>query len=200
MLDEEQAKDDPDSARVNDLNIALGYIKEDHGGTIASMASMLSKEEVSWDLLWALFVPGSLVYHYLELTQQHQILRFRRGRNKKRPSDSVIFYQVVCDVIVFDGKKIGYAKIEHLEIDQYPGARKIYDLPVFPLEFLKDKSTIYQQAVERGKVYSTIKGQTYMECNGPAIHEILNKDLSPKQFTFSVSSCNLYTLYLKLTM
>ncbi|KAL4983359.1 P-loop containing nucleoside triphosphate hydrolase protein [Aspergillus falconensis] len=181
----EMAKAQPDTALVNDLSVALAYIEEDHAQNIASMDSLLNRQEISWDLLWALFIPGSLVYHYHHLTQQKQILRFRQARKRLRTKDMVKFWQIMCDIVVFDGMKLGYSKVEHFEIDEYPGARKIYDLDIFPLEFVKDKTAVYKHAVERGKRYCEVRDKTYLECEGPAMREILNKDLDPKQFTFS---------------
>jgi hypothetical protein len=182
----EKAKDHPDHALVNALSIALQYIEEDHGANIVNVDSLLSRDEITWDLLWALFMPTSLVYHYHELTQQNQILRFRQARKRWRPKDQVYYWQIICDMIVFDGQKFGFAKVDHFQIDQFPGARKIYDLEIYPLDFVKDRSAVFEHAVERGKRYCAIKGKTYLECDGPAMREILNKDLEPKQFTFSV--------------
>lgn len=182
----EKSKDQPDEALVNDLTVALQYIEEDHAGNIASMDSLLSRQEITWDLFWALFIPRSLVYHYHQLTQQIQILRFHRARKRMRQS-GIQYWQIICDMVAFDGMKLGYARLDHFEIDEYPGARKIYDLDIFPLDYVKDKSTVYSHAVERGKRYCEIKDKTYLECEGPSMREILNKDLEPKQFTFSVS-------------
>ncbi|KAL3479828.1 P-loop containing nucleoside triphosphate hydrolase protein [Aspergillus californicus] len=180
----EKAKEKPDETCVNDLSVVLEYIKQDHGGSIASMDSLLSKQAITWDLFWALFVPTSLVYHYHQLTQQDQILRFRQAEQKRRRS-GIRYWQIKCDIIVFDGSKLGFAKLEHFEIDEFPGARKIYDLSIYPLDFVKNKSAIYKHAVDRGKRYCEIRDKAYVECEGPAMREILNKDLDPKQFTFS---------------
>ncbi|KAL4910400.1 hypothetical protein BDW74DRAFT_186410 [Aspergillus multicolor] len=183
----EKAKAQPNTALVNDLSVALAYIEEDHGNHIASMDALLCRLEISWDLLWALFIPRSLVYHYHQLTQQKQILRFRQARQRiRRKKGHVIeYWQILCDVVVFDGVKLGFSKVEHFEIEEYPGTRKIYDLEIFPLDFVKDKSDVYKQAVERGKRYCELRSETYLECDGLAMREILNKDLEPKQFAFS---------------
>ncbi|KKK13016.1 hypothetical protein P175DRAFT_0492393 [Aspergillus ochraceoroseus IBT 24754] len=184
-LEAEKAKDHPNEILVNDLTVALTYIEEDHGKNIASMDSLLSRGEITWGLLWALFTPGCLVYHYHQLTQQNQVLRFRQARKTRRPKDFVFYWNIMCDIIMFDGIKLGYAKVEHFDIDEYPGARKINDLNIFPLDFAKNKDAIYTHAVERGKRYCGIRDKSYLECDGPAMREILNKDLAPKQFTFS---------------
>ncbi|RDW90657.1 ATP-binding protein [Aspergillus mulundensis] len=183
----EKAKAQPNTALVNDLSVALAYIEEDHANDVASMEALLSRQEISWGLLWALFIPGSLVYHYHKLTQQKQILRFRQARKRQRTTDHhvVLYWQILCDVIVFDGVKLGFSKVEHFQIDEYPGVRKIYDLEIFPLDFVDGKPDVYKHAVKRGKRYCELKSGKYLECEGPAMREILNKDLKPKQFTFS---------------
>ncbi|KAL0262609.1 hypothetical protein SLS55_001579 [Diplodia seriata] len=185
-LASEESKPNPDQDLVTGLSTALEYIKSDHGQTVANMNTLLVSEQITWELIWALFTPNSLVYHYHELTQQVQLLRFRKATKKKDWDQMVMYWHIDCDAVVFDGDKFGLAKISHLRIDEYPGSRYIRDLPVYPLDFAKDKDSVCEHAVARGKRYSAITKAEYVECDGPAMREILNKDLKPKQFTFSV--------------
>ncbi|KAL2835298.1 P-loop containing nucleoside triphosphate hydrolase protein [Aspergillus cavernicola] len=183
-LETEETKEQPNEVLVDGLSVALTYIEEDHAHTIASMDSLLSRDEISWEYIWALFIPQTLVYHYHRLTQQDQILRFCEAEKRLRKT-GVWYWQIRCDVIVSNGVKLGFTKVDHFSIDEFPGARKIYDLPIFPLDFVRNKSAVYKHAVERGKRYCEISGESYLECDGPAMREILNKELEPKQFTFS---------------
>lgn len=187
----EKSKEKRDETLLKELAVALQFIEQDHGKVIASMDALRAREKITWDYLWALFTPNSLVYHFHELTQQGQLLRFRKLRKRRDFKLQVDYWQIVCDIIVFDGQKFGYAKLDHFRIDEYPGARKIYDLEAFPLEFARPKSTSFEDAVARGKRYSAISESTYFECEGPAMREILNKDLEPKQSTFEVYSLTL---------
>ncbi|KAL4876124.1 hypothetical protein BJY04DRAFT_231952 [Aspergillus karnatakaensis] len=159
----EKAKQQPNEDAIKDLSVALEYLKQDHEKTVASMDALLSKQEIKWDLFWALFVPNSLVYHYHQLTQQDQILRFRRLQKRYERDRDCLSWHILCDIITIDGAKLGFAKAPDFEIDEFPGARKIYDLTVFPLQFVKNQSSIYQHAVERGKRYCEIRDKACMD-------------------------------------
>ncbi|KAL1645187.1 hypothetical protein SLS58_003892 [Diplodia intermedia] len=197
-LASEESKPNPDQDLVTGLSTALEYIESDHGQTVANMNTLLVSEQITWELMWALFTPNSLVYHYHGLTQQFQLLRFRKATKKKDLEQMVMYWHIDCDAVVFDGDKFGLAKIPHLRIDEYPGSRYIRDLAVYPLDFAKEKDSVFEHAVARGKRYSAITKAEYVECDGPAMREILNKDLKPKQFTFSPNATYNYMVYKQL--
>ncbi|KAK7533365.1 P-loop containing nucleoside triphosphate hydrolase protein [Phyllosticta citribraziliensis] len=184
-LQTEKSKDDRNDALIDALETALEYIQTDEGETAANMDKLLSRGEITWDLLWALFIPGRLVYHYHELTQQKQLVRFRKMTQKMDYGESrSMYWSLDCDMVVFDGEKFGLAKIKFFRIHQYPGAQRIVDLVAYPLEFVENKDEVFNHAVARGMRYSGIRKATYVDCDGPAMKEILNEDLKEKQFTF----------------
>ncbi|OJD36550.1 aaa family [Diplodia corticola] len=184
-LEAEKSKDQQDQDLITGLCVALDYIASDHVHTMASMKTLLANKETTWELVWALFTPNRLVYHYHELTQQVQLLRFRKATQRKDQEQLIFYWHIDCDMIVFDGDKFGLSKVDHLRIDEYPGSRNICDLPVYPLEFAEAEGKLFEHAVARGKRYASIREAGYVECDGPAMREILNKDLKPKRFTFS---------------
>ncbi|KAK7552325.1 P-loop containing nucleoside triphosphate hydrolase protein [Phyllosticta citricarpa] len=180
----EQSKENRDDAIITALVAALEYIQADHGETVGNMDRLLARSEITWELLWALFIPGRLVYHYHEMTQQKQLLRFRKMLRRVDIETRLSYWRLDCDMVVFDGEKFGLTKVDYFRVHEYPGAQKITDLILYPLEFVENKDQIFDHAVARGKRYHSIREARYMECDGPAIREILNKDLKPKRFTF----------------
>ncbi|CZR51157.1 related to TOB3 (member of AAA-ATPase family) [Phialocephala subalpina] len=155
-----------DEILVADLKTALLFTEEEHGAAIADMSTLLPAEECTWDLLWALFKPSSLVFHFHKYTQQPSLLLFR------------------C---VHSGVRFGLARYpEKIEIDQFEGARKIGDLDVVPLQFMERESELRSFLGERGRRYAALK-KSYWEVSGLAVREERNPNLewATKRFSFS---------------
>ena len=58
----EQAKETPEVALIDELNVVLQYIAEDHAATQATLDSLSEHDKLTFDLLWAIFPPGATVY------------------------------------------------------------------------------------------------------------------------------------------
>ena len=159
---------------VADLETAVKFVEEEHGDNIANYDSLTAAGEITWDLLWALFTPNLLLYHYHELTEQHQVMRMKSIK-QKRYTDNTPYWKISCDIVADDGLKFGFAKEPlPLEIPLYGGARKIVDLLLYPLRFRQDEAEIRAELIRRGKKYAGIDGPIFWESSGPAIEEIRN--------------------------
>ena len=81
---------------------------------------------------------------------------------------------------------------DRLEIIKYVGARKITDLPVYPLTYAIDGEKRKKHAIERGKRFVKMDGPRYFEISGPAMREVIKpserllRDQDVRQFKFSV--------------
>lgn len=181
---------------MDDLATALQYIEEHHGANIASVENMTAHNEITWELLWALLTPQTMMYHYHQFTEQHQVLIMRRLKVRYR-KDSTPYWHIMCDMIADDGLKFGYTKdlgitsrpdlYADLEIDQYEGVKKIQDLLVYPLKFARDPENIRLDLIERGKKYVRMVGHSYWETSGPAMKETMNDRYEVNRSKFSVS-------------
>jgi hypothetical protein len=175
-----------DDTLITDLETALFFVEEEHGGAISDMSTLLPAEECTWDLLWALLRPSSLVYHYHKYTQEPCILLFRRAEKKMR-SDGTFYWRVDCDVMADSGIRFGLARYpERIEIDKFEGARKIRDLAVVPLHFTGREVELRNDLKERGRRYAALK-ESYWEISGLAVREERNQKWQTQRFSFSVS-------------
>lgn len=154
-------------------------------------------KEITWGLLWALFTPNTLMYHFNEFTEQGQVLRMRSMKARFR-QDHTPYWQINCEMIADDGIKFGYTKclglaqrpdkFTDLEIDEFDGARKIQDLVVYPLQYAENAMTIRSEAISRGKRYAGMKDHSYWETSGPALRETVNDRWESKRAKFSVGN------------
>jgi hypothetical protein len=178
------------------VTVALQYVEEEHGSNIASLERMLPDNEITWRLLWALFIPNTMMYHFHEFTEQPQILLMRSMKVKYR-RDGTPYWLISCDMIADDGLKFGYTKTlgiaskptnyTDLEIDQFDGARKTQDLIVYPLAYAPNSAQIKADVIARGQKYVRMVGHTFWETSGPALKEIINERYEVDRSKFSVS-------------
>ncbi|KAE8447854.1 hypothetical protein EG329_010083 [Mollisiaceae sp. DMI_Dod_QoI] len=184
--EEEKEPSVKDEILVADLKTTLFFTQEEHGAIIADMSTLLPAQECTWDLLWALFKPSSLVYHYHKYTHQDSILLFRRIQMKQH-RDLTYFWEINCDVVAHEGIKFGLAKYpEKIEIDKFEGARKISDLVVVPLPWTGSELELRSALGKRGRRYAIMQ-EGYWEVNGWAVREERNPNSNwdTKRFSFS---------------
>ena len=185
-MEAEEKAQPPDDDLVDDLKVLLRFIVEDYEMLNQSVQSLISAGEITWDLLWALFPPNVLVYHYHELTGPHQILRFRTMKKEKRLTEPPQWV-FSCDIIADDGEKFGVAKepIE-LAVPEFKGAWSIEDMLLFPLSRHKDAEKLRSEALERGKRYVAIKEARLTQSRGFAMAEGRRKsDYQPYLYKFA---------------
>ncbi|KAJ7508569.1 P-loop containing nucleoside triphosphate hydrolase protein [Mycena galericulata] len=181
-LEEEKVKSEPDEVLIGDISTALQFIQEDYAETLGDF-DMLAHNEISYELLWVIFPPNTLVYRYHTFTEQNQILLARTFEYSRRP-DGSLFAEIACDVINNDGNSFGLAR-DTIELNSFRGARTILDLPLFPLEYHPKKEEIRASAMKRGKIFVDLKEHSYREISGPAMRETMNSNWETRQFKFT---------------
>ncbi|KAJ2934083.1 hypothetical protein H1R20_g2987, partial [Candolleomyces eurysporus] len=182
----ERASQAPDEELIQDIEVALTFVHEDHAATSASTRALLSKEQpsITFDLLWTLFCPGSLQYSYDEYTEQGLILKAQTFRVQH--SSKGVFAVIQSHIIAHDGKNFGYATVSH-QIAQFEGARKLQDLAIYPLKYYPQETQLCAKAIARGKRFVTMLDYTYLETTGSAVYEVSNSGWDPERRRFTAN-------------
>ncbi|KAG2123316.1 P-loop containing nucleoside triphosphate hydrolase protein [Suillus cothurnatus] len=164
-LELERSKGTQNTALISDLEVALHFIQEEHKTTFADFQSLTRHESITFELLWALFRHGTLIYNRHEFTEQDHILRVTRFEIVE--IDEEIFAAIHCHVITDDGEHFGIANQRFL-IPPFKGERKIQSLSVFPLFYHSNGPGIRKLAAKRGQRFASLQCQTYGEISGMA--------------------------------
>ncbi|TFK33931.1 P-loop containing nucleoside triphosphate hydrolase protein [Crucibulum laeve] len=173
----ERSKEVPDEAIITDLQVALDYIEEDLTSTFDDLEKLSSGNSITFNLLWTIFAPNTLVYNYHQHTEQDRILKVLRFAIRMR-RDYSKYALITCAVITNDGNSFGIAE-EPIEIDEFSGARLVQDLPLYPLKDHSRCHEIKTMAIERGKRFALLDEPAYGEISGPAVREIRNAKDEP---------------------
>ena len=172
-LAKERSKGTPNEALISDIATAIQYVEEDHADNIVDFVRLTANQEITYDLLWALFAPNTVLYHYHNMTEQAQILIARTTYYSQRENQTRYAY-IDCYVISNDGDSFGLAR-QGFEIDQYSGASKIQHLTVYPLIYNPDQDAMRDHAIRRGKRFATMDQRAYKEISGPAMRESIRE-------------------------
>lgn len=168
-LQSEEAKDVPNKSLTNDLNSVLEFIREDFGRIMASLDSLSEHDEITFDLLWALFPPNTIVYTKDNMLKEAQTYRFLSGSYEKQQDGSQIF-QMRLRMIGHDGQELGWGE-QNLQIGGFEGAKKVYHLATFPLSVHPEKEAARADLIRRGRRFVDLLKTNCKEYNGTAITE-----------------------------
>jgi len=114
------------------LDLLIKYIKEAYETTTQQLIPLLDNGEITYDLLWALFKPDSVVYATCSGTQKPRCIRYDFGEEITK--DDTQYFQIEGRYFDFDGNIFGETLVEG-GIAKFRGARLINTLGIFPLSY-----------------------------------------------------------------
>ncbi|KAG6003254.1 hypothetical protein E4U43_000943 [Claviceps pusilla] len=150
-----------------ELKVLIKYLDKDYAKVKGSLYPMLDSGIISFEYLWALWKPSTLVYS----TKYDQAEDARVFRVDIAVLQDTIFqgnfYVVEGKYLEFDGKRFGFGSVAE-EIPEFQGTRKITSLPFYPLSYHKDESKVRQTLIERGKKFVSLSGTHLKDYSGLA--------------------------------
>ncbi|KFY02822.1 hypothetical protein V490_00390 [Pseudogymnoascus sp. VKM F-3557] len=150
------------------LESLIDYIKTAYGPTRQSLNPLLEDGHITYDLLWALFKPNTLVYTKCFGTGKPRCVKYDFGEERKTNS-GVKYFHMEGRYLDFDGKVLGEAVI-HLSIEKFRGAKRIDTLEVFPLHCHPNESDARAQLLKCGHRFLGLTGIHHVEYHGKAFY------------------------------
>ncbi|KAK1710313.1 uncharacterized protein BDZ83DRAFT_640589 [Colletotrichum acutatum] len=152
------------------LKVLLKYLDRDYAEVKKSLYPMLENGLITFDLLWALFKPNTLIYTTTYGSSDEPRVFKVEQAEKMSSMTKGEFYLLDGKYLEFDGKQFGYGALCE-EIPEFRGARKISSLNAFPLDFHKEKEAIKTTIIERGKRFVNLGGVHYRSHHGLAYYK-----------------------------
>ncbi|KAL8636478.1 MAG: hypothetical protein Q9228_006128 [Teloschistes exilis] len=166
---QETEKSLPDKIMIEHLSIAIQYVHEDFGSCIADLESLLPHKEITYGLLWTIFSPRTLVFTKKTMLGQPQVVKVRETEYINEQDG--VYVEVTCHSIAHDGQDFGTSR-KSVRIPYFDGARKIEDLPCFPLKFHSQEEAVRSELVDRGRTYVSLLDAKCQEYSGAAAMEV----------------------------
>lgn len=168
-LEAEEKAESRDERLIADIMAAVLVIEADQAKLLRDFVELTVLNEITFDIIWALFRPNTLVLNRHELTDEYRILLARRAGYGQH-EDRTRYLKVVCDIIHDDGELFGYTRVV-LAVNEFRGVKKITDLDVYPLEYCPVKDDLYKSSTELGKKFAKMPKHAYYEMTGQAMRE-----------------------------
>nr|KMM68708.1 hypothetical protein CPAG_05032 [Coccidioides posadasii RMSCC 3488] len=122
--------------QVNFLFLLIKFILTTYQPTTEQLASQLASEQATWNILWAIFKPGSIIYTKYFGMKKPRCIVLNAIEEKTRFND-VEYYSLNCSYINYNRKVLEKASLQ-----------LIHQLPAFSLQYYLEKATVRQNLIK----------------------------------------------------
>ena len=156
---------------IRHIKFLLELVKKEHAGKLTALASLLSEKQISFDYIWGVFTPGSILLTHCDTTGEPLLLRLRTCTLQEGWST---YWHLDCECVDVSGGLPGLSDFS-LQIQQFAGAESIMDLPAFPIHPWLEESRrkeLCQSLVQRGKrTWELTQSWCHKDYDGVATHQ-----------------------------
>ncbi|KAG6004273.1 hypothetical protein E4U21_001285 [Claviceps maximensis] len=150
-----------------ELTLLIKYLDQDYEKMKGSLYPMLENGIISFEYLWALWKPDTLMYS-AKYSQKEDARVFKVNiATRYNTIFQGNYYTVEGKYLDFDGKHFGLGNVTE-DIPEFQGTLEITSLPFYPLSYHKDQSKVRQTLIERGKKFVSLSGASLKEYFGIA--------------------------------
>lgn len=155
--------EDPESDESKHLPILLDFIREEFNDAITEGDNLREKGLMSYEHLWTIFKPGSLIYS-MRLSQP----RVFKLRSYQYSYGNCPALHLNVEFLDFDGDCFG-TRGTLLVIPQFSGTVPIGALLAFPLSYHSNEAAVRERIIARGRRWESHAGQQFREYKGVAL-------------------------------
>ena len=148
------------------LKLLTQYLTDHYDTTLKRFNALLEEGKISFDLLWILFQPNTLVYTTCPGSDQPRCLKFDFGQTEQS-SQGECFFKLDCRYLDYDGKVFGEAEAS-LTVAEFRGVKKINTLDVFPLQYHEQTEKLKDALTARGRKFISLIGIHHRNYKGIA--------------------------------
>ena len=151
------------------LALLLSYMEDTFNSMNEHLKTLLAHQEITYELLWTLFSPNTLVFTNCRGSGKPQCVKFDFGEEKKL--DGMSYFSLHCRYLDFDGKLFGDVPTQ-LPITQFRGTQKIQNLASYPLRYHPKQNKVSEQLRNCGMKFATVveMKRDHRYCHGVAYY------------------------------
>ncbi|KAH7153745.1 P-loop containing nucleoside triphosphate hydrolase protein [Fusarium sp. MPI-SDFR-AT-0072] len=153
-----------DAMSHSHLNLFVDYIEAEFHSVDEELAGLAIKNEITFDLLWALFEPNEKVFTTCPGTGSPRCV-LHNYCEEGEEMDGSKFMRLDTRFLGTDGKIFGEAT-NKIKIPHFPGARRIDFLPAYPLRYHHNYDEIFRELVENGRRFISLHGSHHLQYRG----------------------------------
>ena len=158
-----------DERLIFELDAGLRYVLEEYGSTLGALESLIPKNEITFEYLWAIFPPNTIAYGK-DMLREGRAFLIRSCAEGEDPRSREVFMALQAEYIDYDGKATGKVRVE-LKITSFEGARRISALPYVPLALHEDAVAVRTELLDRGRKALKLHRKQLVEYQGHGLRE-----------------------------
>ena len=150
------------------LLLLVNFLKKAYATTHSRLSALLENNEITYDLLWALYKPSTPVFTICPGSQQPRCVEYISGEEQKTAQGQQYFH-LECRYLDFNGRIFGEATT-HLGIARFHGVRRIDSLESFPLAYHPSAMEMTIKLVACGRKFRSLLGTHHRQYKGVAFY------------------------------
>ena len=145
--------------------LLLKKFKDDYmSGMVEKIEALIAKVTITYEYLWALFAPGTLVILENATSPIKWCViaeNFKAEVRNRKP-----IWTITASHLGFDGETVGMVQKDFI-FQGFEDAREIRTLLAYPISYNPKRDELMQYFIERGRKYQRFLGVTHCMYNGP---------------------------------
>ncbi|EGP92754.1 uncharacterized protein MYCGRDRAFT_31554 [Zymoseptoria tritici IPO323] len=163
---EQSKRSDPspsDCARIEHAELLDNVLTKEFSDVLASINDMHDNGVVTYEHLWALLEPNSLIY--TKHDSQDRAMHVKSCKYGKDPMTNADYLYVTANFVDFDGQRFGMNRLT-LKIAEFEGTQPITALPAYPLQYHEDSEQLQKSLIERGGRVEDFASPSFCQYSG----------------------------------
>ena len=138
---------------IRHIKFLLELVKAEQASKLTALAALLSEKQISFEYIWGVFTPGSILLTHCDTTGEPLLLRLQTCTLHRRMSPDPSYWELDCEYVDVSNRFPGLSDVS-VQIRQFAGAESITDLSAFPIHpWLGERrcQELCETLVKRGK-------------------------------------------------
>jgi hypothetical protein len=180
--------------------VLMEYLHRDYRSTIASIVRLTSHHEITFDLLYAILVPRSILVTTCRVTGEPLALQLIHARQV-----GCFGYELICESVDVDDQPHSDSQLSNDEelrevgdgctfgrvtsrvmIGAFSGTLKINELDCYPIKYATNESELRASLVARGRKWASYNGVHHLSYQGTAALRVAGPRGSKAVIRYSV--------------
>lgn len=139
-----------ESSEHKHVDLLIATLSSQLGSVHSVAKDLIQNNVITYDYLWVLFAPGTLVYS--RLLDQDCLFEVEKTKYYKGQCQ---IYVLHCKYIEWDGEDFGW-QTKRIKIEPFSGTKSVQDLDVYPITRHNAPEDTQSKLLERGRKFVSI--------------------------------------------
>ena len=166
-------KSEDQETKTSHLTFLIKFLNTNYAHDIGPIESLTQQGQITFNLLWAILVPGVTLYTKCTITREPRAVRLIKAEREIHWRTRIPFWNLFCRYVDVNrtssssDTQFGFAQME-LTISEFEGTVPINSLSAYPVNWHPEAEVVKEQLSDRGRKWSTLAGIRHRYYSGIA--------------------------------